>query len=135
MAVSDEFLKYITDQFSTLGAVRTKRMFGGVGIYHDEKFFALIDNDTLYLKTDIANEPRFKKAGMTPFQPWPGHIMNYWTIPSDVLENKEALAEWSKGALAAASHATKPPSRRHTSAPSLKSRGRRSGTTGRHPKI
>lgn len=134
MAVSDEFLKYVTDQFSALGPVRTRRMFGGVGIYHDEKFFALIDNDTLYLKTDVANEPRFKKAGMTPFQPWPGHIMNYWTVPSDVFENKESLAEWSKGALAAASHSTKPPARRHTSAPSLKSRGRKTGTTGRQPK-
>jgi DNA transformation protein len=134
MAVSDEFLKYVTDQFSTLGAVRTKRMFGGVGLYFEEKFFALIDNDTLYLKTDIANEPRFKKAGMTPFQPWPGHVMNYWTVPSEVFENKDALAEWSKGALAAADHNTQPPARRHTSAPSLKSRARRSGTTGRQPK-
>lgn len=134
MAVSDEFLKYVTDQFSALGPVRTKRMFGGVGIYHEEKFFALIDNDTLYLKTDSINEPRFKKAGMTPFQPWPGHIMNYWTVPSEVVENKEALAEWSKGSLAAADHNTKPPSRRHTSAPSLRSRGRKTGTTGRQPK-
>ena len=131
MAVSDEFLKYVTDPFSVLGPVRTKRMFGGVGIYHEEKFFALIDNDTLYLKTDSINEPRFKKAGMTAFQPWPGHIMNYWTVPSEVVENKEALAEWSKGALAAAEHHTTPPSRRHTSAPSLKSRAR---TTGRRPK-
>ncbi len=134
MAVSDEFLKYVTDQFSALGPVRTRRMFGGVGIYHAEKFFALIDNDTLYLKTDSANEPRFKKAGMTAFQPWPGHIMNYWTVPSEVLENKEALAEWSQGALAAASHNTKPPSRRHVSAPSLKSRPRKTGITGRQPK-
>ena len=31
MAVSDEFLKYVTDQFSALGPVRTRRMFGGVG--------------------------------------------------------------------------------------------------------
>jgi len=132
MAVSDEFLKYVTDQFSALGPVRTRRMFGGVGIYHAEKFFALIDNDTLYLKTDSANEPRFKKAGMTAFQPWPGHIMNYWTVPSEVLEDKPALAEWAKGALAAADHHTKPPARRHTSAPSLKSRPRKSTKSGRY---
>jgi DNA transformation protein len=133
MAVSDEFLKYVTDQFSALGPVRTRRMFGGVGIYHDEKFFALIDNDTLYFKTDSQNEPRFKKAGMTAFQPWPGHIMNYWTVPSEVLEDKAVLAEWAKGALAAADHNTKPPSRRHVSAPSLKSRPRKNTKSGRYP--
>lgn len=132
MAVSDEFLKYVTDQFSALGPIRTRRMFGGVGIYFEGKFFALIDNDTLYLKTDSRNEPQFKKAGMTAFQPWPGHIMNYWTVPTDVLESKEALAQWAQGALAAADHNTKPPSRRHISAPSLKSRPRKSTKSGRY---
>jgi DNA transformation protein len=107
MAVSDEYLAYITDQFSELGQVRARRMFGGVGIYFEDTFFALIDNDTLYLKADAANEGRFRKAGMVPFQPWPGHMMGYWTVPGEVIEDKKALAQWSLGALAAAKEPTR----------------------------
>ena len=54
MAVSSEYLDYVHDQLSGLGGVTSRRMFGGAGLYCDEFFLALIDNDTLYLRVNDA---------------------------------------------------------------------------------
>jgi DNA transformation protein len=100
MAVSDEFADYIRDQFSALGTVTIKRMFGGAGVYFGGAIFALADNNTLYLKVGPATRPRFEAAGCKPFEPWPGHVMaGYWTVPIDVLEDREALANWARDAV------------------------------------
>lgn len=96
MPVSDEFLSFVSEQFSELGSIRTRRMFGGVGVYFGDKFFALLDNDTLYLKVDGENEPAFRQANMKPFEAWPGHVMAYWTVPGEVLEDKAALASGAR---------------------------------------
>src|SRR5665811_1362967 len=47
MAVSDEFLQYVLEQLEGLGTVTVRRMFGAVGLYHGDRFFALISRDTL----------------------------------------------------------------------------------------
>jgi DNA transformation protein and related proteins len=45
-----EFVDYVLEQLSPLGGVRAKRMFGGHGVYLEGLFFALVADDTLYLK-------------------------------------------------------------------------------------
>lgn len=102
MAVSAEFMRYIADQFSRVGVVAIKRMFGGAGVYFDGRMFALLDNDELYLKANHNNRDALVKAGCKPFEPWPGHKMAYYSVPGDVLEDRDELAKWAKGALAAA---------------------------------
>ncbi|MCA8947791.1 MAG: TfoX/Sxy family protein [Planctomycetes bacterium] len=110
MAVSEEFLNYVVDQFRELGAVTTRKMFGGVGVYFDGKFFALLDNDELYLKADDSNRSRFEDAGTHPFEPWEGHVMSgYWSVPVDVLEDPGALAEWSQHSIKIAKAPKKKP--------------------------
>ena len=39
-------------------------MFGGVGIYAGELFFALIADDTLYLKADDQTRSEFERRGL-----------------------------------------------------------------------
>ena len=46
----------IRDLFAALGPVRTRRMFGGQGIYAGELMFALEAGGELYLKADDWNE-------------------------------------------------------------------------------
>jgi TfoX/Sxy family transcriptional regulator of competence genes len=46
-------------------------MFGGVGLYLDGLFFALIDDDTLFFKTDEATRKRYESAGSKAFCPYP----------------------------------------------------------------
>jgi len=105
LAVSDEFRDYVLEQLASAGKVSPRQMFGGVGLYLDGLFFALIDDDTLYFKTDDANRPRFEQAGSRPFCPYPdrpGHVMAYWAVPAEVLEDTEQLREWTRASLAAA---------------------------------
>ena len=51
MAVSDDFIAYILDQFSAWGDVTSRKMFGGAGLYREGKVFGLIADNVLYLKT------------------------------------------------------------------------------------
>jgi DNA transformation protein len=52
MAVAPGFTDFVVEQLDGSGPITTKRMFGGVGIYSRDTFFAIIDNDILYLKVD-----------------------------------------------------------------------------------
>lgn len=131
MAVSEEFLNYVVDQFRELGEVTNRKMFGGAGIYFDGKFFALLDDDELYLKVDDESRPRFKKAGSHAFEPWEGQFMNgYWSVPVDVLEDPTALAEWSQHSIKIAGTKKREKSKRTSAkgskAPPAKRRGRSS---------
>ncbi len=103
MAVSRGFADYVAEQLERLGPVTIKRMFGGMGLYADGLFFGVIDDDVLYLKVDDLNRARFEERGLPAFQPVPGKAsMNYMAVPEDVLEDPAALADWARGALAAA---------------------------------
>lgn len=79
-------------------------MFGGVGIYSGELFFALIAEDTLYFKVDESTRPDFEARGMEPFRPFgdAGGTMQYYQLPEDVLEDPEALRVWAEKALTVA---------------------------------
>ncbi len=105
MAVSPTFRAFVLDQLSRVATgVRGRAMFGGLGIYANEQFFALIDDDTLYLKVDDLTRREFEDRGMTPFQPAGagGETMSYYGVPGDLLEDVEALGPWVERALAAA---------------------------------
>lgn len=52
MAVSDDYLEFLRDLLDWVPGLRAKRMFGGIGLYSDSGFFALVDQDSLYLKAD-----------------------------------------------------------------------------------
>lgn len=67
MSVSPSFRSFVLEQLArTTTAVRGRAMFGGVGIYSGELFFALIADDTLYFKVDDTNRPDFEVRGMPP---------------------------------------------------------------------
>lgn len=105
MPVSESFRAFILDQLGrVLPRVRARAMFGGVGIYAGEFFFALIDDDTLYLKVDESNRPDFEAVGMGPFRPYGegGEVMQYYQVPAHLLEDAEDLRPWAEKAIAVA---------------------------------
>lgn len=108
MATSPSYRAFVLDQLSRVAsAVSGRNMFGGVGIYTGDLFFALIGNDTLYLKVDDTNRPDFEAVGMGPFRPFGegGEVMQYYEIPTDVLEEPEALRSWVEKAIEVARRA------------------------------
>jgi DNA transformation protein and related proteins len=111
MAVSSDYLDYVRDQLSGLGGVTSRRMFGGAGLYCDEFFFALIDNDTLYLRVNDSNRADFTTRGMGQFRPYPESPQlstTYYETPADVLEDAAELVAWARRSVTAAMAAAKP---------------------------
>jgi DNA transformation protein len=105
MPVSATFRTFVVEQLSrVLAQVRARSMFGGVGIYAGNVFFALIADDTLYFKVDDSNRADFVNRGMGPFRPYgrERETMQYYEVPHELLEDAEALRAWAERARAAA---------------------------------
>jgi DNA transformation protein len=60
-----------------------------VGLYRGELFFALIDDDTLFFKTDASNSAEYTARNMPRFMPptnRPMGPMGYHQVPADIIE-------------------------------------------------
>jgi DNA transformation protein len=111
VSVSRDYLDYVVDQLAPFVRVVTRRMFGGVGLYSQELFFGLIDDDTLYMKVDDTNRADYTTRGCEPFRPFADVAsMSYFRVPADVLEDPDELAQWARKSLhvAAAAAAARP---------------------------
>lgn len=107
----DELVDLALELLAPLGAVRTRRMFGGHGFYVDDLFIAIIAFGRLYLKADETTRPRFEAAGAEPFV-YEGKgktvSMNYWTVPAEAMESPALMQPWGRLAVQAAASARKP---------------------------
>jgi len=115
MSVSDSFRAFALEQLRrSIPDARARSMFGGVGLYAGDLFFALMDDDILYFKVDDSNRDRFEARGMGPFRPYGdgGEVMQYYEVPADVLEDVDLLASWVKASVAVARKAKRARSRR-----------------------
>jgi len=96
-------------------SITSKKMFGGIGIYSDGIFFAVIDDDRLYFKSDAQSDPAFDEYESAP---WvlsgdPPSAMPYRELPTVILADPIQLAEWIDAAVAVAERKkTKPKSPR-----------------------
>ncbi len=81
-------------------------MFGGFGLYRDGLIFGLLRSDgDIYLKSDDETVERFRSAGCQPFaysKEGRRFTMSYWTLPTEALDDGDALKEWAELAFAAA---------------------------------
>ena len=105
-----EFVTHVVDMLEPLGPVSARRMFGGYGIYLDGMMFALVADDTLYLKVDDESRSEFEAAGLEPFRyskKGKTYGMSYHAAPEDALENAELLRDWARRAVDAAMRAAR----------------------------
>ncbi len=111
------FHAFVTELFAGLGPVRIRRMFGCAGVYAGDVMFGLIDEDTLYLKTDAALRAELAAEGSAAWVysrangPWEDSA--YWRLPEAALDDPDEAAGWARKALAVATPkaAQKPPKR------------------------
>jgi DNA transformation protein len=105
MSTSDGFLDLLRDGLAGLGPVLVRRMFGGAGIYSDGVMFALVVDDTLYLKADAVSRAAFEGEGLGAFV-YDGKgkaiTMSYWRAPERLLDEPDELLAWAATALAVA---------------------------------
>ena len=113
---SNEFVAHCLELLGSVGAARSRRMFGGHGFYVDELFIGLIFYDRLYLKADASTRAAFEAAGCQPFV-YEGAgrsvTMAYFTAPEEAMESPPLMQPWARLALAAAlrARALKPPAK------------------------
>lgn len=84
---------------------RSKRMFGGHGIYADGTFFAIIADQELYFKVDKETQSFFEDIGSEPFtyeKNGKPYQMSYWRINEDILDDCDELSRLFGFALDAA---------------------------------
>lgn len=102
----DPFVEHIGELLSSYQDFRSKRMFGGHGIYVDERFVALVAEGVLYLKVDDENREAFEKAGMGPFvfrsKDGKETSMSYYQCPDEAFSRPATMKPWIDLAIGAA---------------------------------
>jgi DNA transformation protein len=102
MPVTPEYRAFVLEQLGRVTPVTSRSMFGGVGVYADGLIFALMDDDTTYLKVGDANRADFEARGMRPFRPYGDDgpaSLNYSELPADLLDDVDALRPWVEKAI------------------------------------
>lgn len=106
MPVSAAYKAFIQDLLSEFGPVSIRNMFSGAGLYADGVMFAILVDDTLYLKADDFFARDFAAEGMGPFTYNPKGrapvAMSYWEVPERLLDDPEELVAWARRAHAVA---------------------------------
>jgi len=98
----ESFKEFVMDQLVALPGLRLRAMFGGHGLYQGDRFFGILMEGRLYFKTNAKSRPDYVKRGMSPFIYKKGRqivSLNYFEVPPDVLENRDALVAWAERAI------------------------------------
>ena len=66
MPVSAAYRSFIQDLLADFGPVSIRHMFSGAGIYADGVMFAILAEDTLYLKADEVSARAFAARSLSP---------------------------------------------------------------------
>jgi DNA transformation protein and related proteins len=116
LRVTPEFGDFVLDQLARIPQLRSKRMFGGIGLYSGDCFFGILAADELFFKVDDSNRSAYQVAGSEPFRPVTNRrvSMSYWRVPLEVLEDQGELATWALAAIRAAGNSA-PSKRKPTS--------------------
>ncbi|WP_425050214.1 TfoX/Sxy family protein [Psychromarinibacter sp. S121] len=105
MSLSDEEVAFARELFSGLGDVTTRRMFGGMGIYHEGTIFALMRSDgVLLLKGANGFGEVLEAEGCERWthtrKDGTATAMPYWTLPDAALDDPEIACDWARRSLA-----------------------------------
>jgi DNA transformation protein len=77
-------------------------MFGGHGLYWRDTIFGIVVGDRLYFKVDEQSKGEYLDKGTGPFRRNERQTLkSYFEVPSDVLDDPEALLSWAGEAIRA----------------------------------
>ena len=105
MASADDGLsELLRDELAPLGAIAIRRMFGGAGVFLDGLMFAIIADETLFLKADADTRGAFEAEGLGPlsYKKSTGQsiALSYWQAPERLLDETDELRAWARAAIA-----------------------------------
>jgi len=106
MHTSPEYIAYILDLLAPLGPIETTKMFSGVLLRVEGKQLGIIIDDVLYFKVINSEvQKRYESEGSVQFsytrkdKKEPVVIKNWWSVPEDILENREEIIVLAEEAL------------------------------------
>jgi DNA transformation protein and related proteins len=109
MPSSSPYVEFLKEQFSSLGDITARAMFGGYALYCDGIVFGLVADNALYLKADDENRPRFTERRLKAFKPFPDRdeVMSYYEAPADIFEDTDAMRDWCAASVEAGKRGAK----------------------------
>lgn len=93
-----EFVDYLREIFAGFGDVRSRRMFGGYGLFHNDLMMGLIADDVLYLKADKESAAAFTDRGLDPFEYTKNGKtmkMSYFLAPEEIFDDPDEAKRWA----------------------------------------
>jgi DNA transformation protein len=86
--------------------VRARAMFGGHGLWLEDRFFGLVNEGRVYFRTGEESRREYVERGMTAFQPrnrprGPGTVDRNFEVPPEVMSDEDTLRQWAVRAASA----------------------------------
>ena len=99
------YLHYILDEVLTdIPGITFRGMFSGFGLYKNGVIFGMILGTQLYFKTDEETRKDYEARGSTQFSFEKKNkkimLTAYYEVPSEIMEDREEIAEWVEKAVA-----------------------------------
>jgi TfoX/Sxy family transcriptional regulator of competence genes len=88
MASEQKFVDFIVEQMDIPEKISSKKMFGEYGLYYDDKMFALVCDNKLYIKPTISGKDYI--TDVVEESPYPG------AKPCFLIEEKLENKDWLK---------------------------------------
>jgi DNA transformation protein len=106
MVASDSFAEFLREQFTPMGRVTMRRMFGKTGVFCNGLMFGMVASDTLYVRVDDHNKTIFEESESVPplnYEKSGRTVdLSFWRVPERLLDEPDELVVWARAALAAA---------------------------------
>ena len=87
---------FLLKTFDGFGNIRAKKMFGGSGIYYNDKMFVMVTpKGEYFFKVDENLKKEFAKKGSVMHSKMP-----YSSVPPEIVHHQESLLEWAQKSMA-----------------------------------
>lgn len=110
MRTKSSLISYVTEQLAFLGNISSRSIFGGMGVFIDDRLLGVVINEQLYLHTDKSNRDDYVSRGMAQFKPYPNAFdltTDHHQVPQEIIDDPEQLKAWGQRALVAAIEAAR----------------------------
>ena len=92
MSISDADIAFALELFEPLGDLTYRKMFGGLGLYHEGRIFAVVSSEgQIFLKCMGGLAADLATSGSTQF-----HKMPYWSLPDAMLDDPEIACDLAR---------------------------------------
>lgn len=94
-----DFSDSLHEVFAPFGRITLRRMFGGHGVFHEGRMFALVARERLYLKSDAQSAAAFDARALPPFEfARQGETMrtSYREAPAELFDDRDEALRWAR---------------------------------------